>query len=550
MISPRSDRIHVLPVQLANQIAAGEVVERPASVIKELVENSLDAGASRIDIELRDGGKRLIRVLDNGRGIHVDDIELALTRHATSKLRALDDLQAISSLGFRGEALPSIASVSRFELCSRYHNSDKAWRVTVDAEGKISRPQPDAQPVGTWITVEELFCNTPARRRFLRSAKTEFVHVQDVIMRAALSRFDVTFSLRHNDKDVLRLAAITDEAMQYRRLGSVGGKAFMQAMHALDEERGGVRIHGWVAPAEHHRAQTDRQFIFINGRMVRDKVLMHAMRQAYGKQIPPGRYAMYAIYIELDPARIDVNVHPTKHEVRFREVRPVHDVLFSAVRHALCKDHPVLAIPAEHKLRARPYAGAVRESARVYALPQQIRASSAQSQLQVVSVLPGGYALVESTEAHWLYDIRKVSQHVFAARIERQQAAQGILHRPLLIPARVVLAEQAVNWLDDVHDALLQMAIDITRASETSVLLRGLPQAFESVVPDRFVHKLVEQQQLAMRVILDCASACLRDNETAMVIQSLFVELAEDEHVQCRRKLNASGLRAWYEGAE
>lgn len=537
-------------MQLANQIAAGEVVERPASVIKELVENSLDAGATRIDIEVRDGGKRLIRVLDNGAGIHVDDFELALTRHATSKLRKLDDLQAISSLGFRGEALPSIASVSRFELCSRYHGADSAWRVKVDAEGKTSAPQPDAQPLGTRITVEELFCNTPARRRFLRSAKTEFVHVQDVIVRAALSRFDVSFSLRHNDKDVLRLPAITDSATQYRRLGSVGGKTFMQAMHALDEQRDGVRVHGWVAPAESHRAQADRQFVFINGRMVRDKVLMHAIRQAYGKQLPPGRYAMYAIYIELDPARIDVNVHPTKHEVRFREVRPVHDVLFSTVQHALHQHHDVFAVPLQYNEAAERQIGSVRESATVYTLPTQFSHGAAQSQQHVVSVLPGGFALVESAGGYWLYDISKVSRHVFATRIQRQQSAQGILQRPLLIPARVVLAEQAVNWLDDVHDDLLRLAIDITRASETSVLLRCLPQALESVVPDRFVHKLVERQQLAMNVILDCASVSLRDNEPALAIQNMLAELTEAQADECRRKLNASDLRAWYEGGE
>lgn len=549
MPSSTSDRIHALPVQLANQIAAGEVVERPASVVKELVENSIDAGASRIDIDLREGGKSLIRVEDDGKGIHADDFKLALTRHATSKLHELDDLQAIHSLGFRGEALPSIASVCRFEMSSRYRDSDQAWQVSVDSQGLMSALQPHAQACGTTVTVAELFCNTPARRRFLRAARTEFLHVQDVVMRAALSRFDIAFRLNHNGREVLRLPAINDESMRDRRLASVGGKSFQQALQPVYEERDGVRVHGWLAPAEAHRAQADRQFVFINGRMVRDKVLNHAIRQAYADALPPGRYAMYALYVELDASRVDVNVHPTKHEVRFREVRPVHDVIFSVVQHGL-----------RTRQRNSQQAGlaqtvtTVRESATVYALNAHrsdrtvVHAPLQQTSRQhIASLLPGGYALVVMGDDHWLYNLQQLAQVVFTDRLQRQQTDRGVITRPMLIPQRIDVDEQAADRLDGVHNVLSSLGVDITRSSNTSVLLRGLPEAFTQLDANQFVTGLVELTQIDVAAVIGCAVkslAGLGDSE----VQQLLASLSEEQQATCRRQLTAEDLHDLYKG--
>lgn len=328
-------RINQLSTQLANQIAAGEVVERPASVVKELLENSLDAGATQIDIDVEQGGLRQIRIVDNGHGIHPEDLALALSRHATSKLINLEELACIASLGFRGEALPSIASVSRLQLISRQSGSEQAYSIDVNAQGEHSEVKPAAHPVGTSVIVEELFCNAPARRRFMRAAKTEFTHVQDVVQRVALGAPGVVINLRNNDRQVLRLPAAKDEISFQRRLAQVFGQKFIEAALPVMEESDGIRISGFVATAELHRSQADHQYVYINGRVIRDRLVNHAIRQAYADSLPAGRYASYVLMIELELNRVDVNVHPTKHEVRFRDGRLIHDFLFSAVNRAL-----------------------------------------------------------------------------------------------------------------------------------------------------------------------------------------------------------------------
>ncbi|NNG14014.1 MAG: DNA mismatch repair endonuclease MutL, partial [Gammaproteobacteria bacterium] len=314
-------RINQLSTQLANQIAAGEVVERPASVVKELLENSLDAGATQIDIEIEQGGLRRIRIVDNGQGIHPDDLALALSRHATSKLLKLEELSCIASLGFRGEALPSIASVSRLQLISRQAGSEQAASIEVDADGEHSAVKPAAHPPGTSVIVEELFCNAPARRRFMRAAKTEFTHVQDVVQRVAIGAPGIAINLRHNGRQVLRLPAAKDEASRQRRLAQVFGQSFIDEGLSVEGESDGIRVSGVVAPAALHRSQADHQYVYINGRMIRDRLVNHAIRQAYADSLPAGRYASYALMIELELNRVDVNVHPTKHEVRFRDGR-------------------------------------------------------------------------------------------------------------------------------------------------------------------------------------------------------------------------------------
>ncbi|GGJ97436.1 DNA mismatch repair endonuclease MutL [Pseudomonas matsuisoli] len=333
-------RIQLLNPRLANQIAAGEVVERPASVIKELLENSLDAGAKRIDIDVEQGGIKLLRVRDDGLGIPADDLPLALARHATSKIRDLEDLERVMSMGFRGEALASISSVARLTMTSRTADATEAWQVETEGRDMESRVQPAAHPVGTSVEVRDLFFNTPARRKFLRTEKTEFDHLQEVVRRLALARFDVAFHLRHNGKSILALHEARDAQARARRVGAVCGPAFLEQALPLEVEREGVRLWGWVGLPTFSRSQADLQYFYVNGRMVRDKLVAHAVRQAYRDVLFNGRHPTFVLFLEVDPAVVDVNVHPTKHEVRFRESRMVHDFLYGTLHRALGEIRP------------------------------------------------------------------------------------------------------------------------------------------------------------------------------------------------------------------
>ncbi|WP_298723317.1 DNA mismatch repair endonuclease MutL [uncultured Oceanisphaera sp.] len=319
--------IQILPARLANQIAAGEVVERPASVVKELVENSLDAGATRIEIDIEKGGAKLIRIRDNGCGIGKDELTLALSRHATSKVSTLEDLEQILSLGFRGEALASISSVSRLTLTSRTAEQSEAWQAMAEGRDMAVKLQPASHPQGTTLEASDLFFNTPARRKFMRTEKTEFGHIDEVIRRIALSRFDVDLVLRHNGKQVRQYRAGRLPSQQDKRLAAVCGPAFMNSALKLDSEHHGLRLWGWLAPPSAARAQPDVQYTYVNGRMMRDKLLNHAVRQAYGDRLPAEGHAAFVLYLELDAREVDVNVHPAKHEVRFHQSRLVHDFI-------------------------------------------------------------------------------------------------------------------------------------------------------------------------------------------------------------------------------
>ncbi|HHQ4631386.1 DNA mismatch repair endonuclease MutL [Aeromonas hydrophila] len=327
--------IRILPPILANQIAAGEVVERPSSVVKELVENSLDAGADRVEIDIDKGGAKLIRIRDNGGGVAKDELVLALSRHATSKVATLDDLEGINSLGFRGEALASISSVSRLTFTSRTAEQSEAWQAQAEGREMSVTIKPAAHPVGTTVEVVDLFFNTPARRKFMRSEKTEFAHIDELVRRIALSRFDVTLILRHNGKVVRQYKAANTVAEQERRLAAVCGTPFMHHALAVESEHSDVRLWGWLATPEGARPQNDLQYTYVNGRMMRDKLINHAIRQAYDELLPADRFAAYVLYIELDPRQVDVNVHPAKHEVRFHQARLIHDFIFQALFTAL-----------------------------------------------------------------------------------------------------------------------------------------------------------------------------------------------------------------------
>ncbi|KLN46978.1 DNA mismatch repair protein [Providencia rettgeri] len=343
--------IHILSPQLANQIAAGEVVERPASVVKELVENSLDAGATRIDIDIERGGEKLIRIRDNGCGINKDELILALARHATSKIATLDDLEAIMSMGFRGEALASISSVSRLTLTSKPADQTEAWQSYAEGRDMEVIVKPAAHPNGTTVEVLDLFYNTPARRKFMRTEKTEFGHIDEIVRRIALSRPDVAINLTNNGKLVKQYRAAHDEAQQEKRLGTICGTGFMQGALALSWEHSDLAIKGWVvSPSMTSGSET--QYCYVNGRMMRDRLINHAIRQAYEGHLEDNQQPAYVLYLTIDPKQVDVNVHPAKHEVRFHQARLVHDFIYQAVRTVLLEAASINELPGIEPVHA------------------------------------------------------------------------------------------------------------------------------------------------------------------------------------------------------
>ena len=327
--------IKILSPQLANQIAAGEVVERPASVVKELVENSLDAGANKIQIDIENGGANLIRIRDNGCGIPKEELSLALARHATSKITDLDDLEAILSLGFRGEALASISSVSRLTLTSRTEAQTEAWQVYAQGRDMETTIKPASHPVGTTVEVANLFFNTPARRKFLRTDKTEFAHIDEVIRRIALTKFNTAFTLTHNGKIIRQYRPAEELNQQLKRVAAICGDDFVKNALRIDWKHDDLHLSGWVATPNFSRTQNDLSYCYINGRMVRDKVINHAIRQTYAQYLSNDAYPAFVLFIDLNPHDVDVNVHPTKHEVRFHQQRLIHDFIYEGISHAL-----------------------------------------------------------------------------------------------------------------------------------------------------------------------------------------------------------------------
>lgn len=347
-------RIHALPTQLINQIAAGEVVERPASVVKELVENCFDAGATQVYIDIEQGGVKQIKIRDNGCGIDKEDLALALSRHATSKIASLDDLEHVASMGFRGEALPSISSVARLTLISRTAYTDCAWQVSADGSEKNFDPRPDPHPPGTTVDVRDLFYNTPARRKFLKAEKTEFGHIENLLQKLALSRFDVGFLLLHNQREVMNLKPAVSEADQEKRVAAICGSAFVDNAVKIDYAASGLHLHGWVGLPTFSRSQQDMQFFYVNGRLIKDRLVAHAVKQAYQDVLYHGRHPVFVLYLQLDPALVDVNAHPTKLEVRFREGRMVHDFLFQALHRSLAEQRPGQATVQRIEVQASP----------------------------------------------------------------------------------------------------------------------------------------------------------------------------------------------------
>ncbi|MDJ0739508.1 MAG: DNA mismatch repair endonuclease MutL [Gammaproteobacteria bacterium] len=501
-------RIQALPTQLVNQIAAGEVVERPASVVKELVENSLDAGATRIQVDAERGGSKLIRVTDNGSGIDKDDLALALSRHATSKLQALDDLERIASMGFRGEALPAIASVSRLSLASRRDGATAAWQI----DGAGAEPAPAALPAGTRVSVHDLFYNTPARRKFLRTDKTEFGHVEQVVKRLALVRHDVAFALNHNGREVFAAAGAADRAAHERRLGDLLGPAFLDDALFFDHAAAGLRLSGWVARPAFSRSQADMQHFYVNRRMVRDKLVTHAVRQAYQDVLYHGRHPAYVLFLELDPVLVDVNVHPTKHEVRFREGRLVHDFLFRTLHDVLAE--PVTAVAGEDPGAGRAPAAAdpaplqhgmplrvaerraAYRAAEAWQAPSSLPGTStvgadsaataalatahdsdadAQPLGFAIAQLHGVYVLAQNAAGLVVVDMHAAHERITYEAFKRARDGDGIKSQPLLVPVSVAVSRREADLVEQHHAVFGELGMQVDRLGEQSLVVRALP---------------------------------------------------------------------------
>ncbi len=513
-------QIQTLSSQLINQIAAGEVVERPASVAKELIENSLDSGAGSIVVEIESGGTRLIRVSDDGCGIDRDELSVAISRHATSKISSLDDLEKISSLGFRGEALPSIASVSNLTLCSRTADAEHAWTINGrdDAE-----PVPDASPAGTSVEVRELFYNVPARKKFLRTEQTEYKHIESLFKTLAISHPAVGFKLIHNQKVIYQLRAALDNEDRLQRLSVLCGKSFAQSLIEIDVETEGHRLSGWVALPTFNRSQADMQYFFVNQRIVKDKLVSHAVRQAYQDVMFHGRHPAFVLLLEINPLQIDVNVHPQKHEVRFRNSRLVHDFLYRSLHQALANVQPEqqIASPAFAMQSASPGAApafsqqsglgfnhygsfhrpaSIGEKNVAYASLLSSVDSIAESSTDDREIPPLGYAiaqlkgiyiLAENSEGMIVVDMHAAHERIVYERMKQNSADEGVIRQPLLVPVSISVSQAEADLVEENGALFEHLGFDIERLGVEQVRVRAIPALLKNADTERLIRDVL-----------------------------------------------------------
>lgn len=542
-------RIKILDTVVANQIAAGEVVERPASVVKELVENSIDAHAKEITIDILKGGHELIRVRDDGNGIHEQDLLLATRRHATSKIQKSEDLIQILSLGFRGEALASIAAISRIKLISHEKDSDHGFSIHSEGGEIISDVSPIAHPVGTTIEVKDLFFNTPARKKFLRTPQTEFQYILETLQRLMLSRHDVAFTLTHNQKIILNCKAAADVVAIEKRVAEVLGKEFMQHAVAIEFEAANIRIKGWIAEPNFSRAQPDLQYIYINGRFVRDKVLVHAIREAYHGVLFHGRFPAYLLYLEINPAFVDVNVHPTKHEVRFRDSRNIHEVVYRGLSDAISQlgpkaktelqpqptaslteeismqrpSHVATSISAPAKQnkvyepRQQNFALVVEEQINRYATlqapdvsapikivdPSQNQANTSNQEQEhrlgfAIGQLHNIYILAQNHDGLVMVDMHAAHERVLFEKMKQDLEKHEIATQSLLIPIVIHLNKSEIHYFEKMQAHFLELGFICELMSDVSIVVRQVPallqhlditQLIGDVVSDAAIHE-------------------------------------------------------------
>ncbi|MEC8307688.1 MAG: DNA mismatch repair endonuclease MutL [Pseudomonadota bacterium] len=496
-----SSSIHVLSPRLSNQIAAGEVVERPASIVKELVENALDAGSTQIDINCEAGGIGRIRIRDNGAGIRSNELPLALSRHATSKISALDDLEAVSTLGFRGEALASIASVTRLDLISAVEGEAGSM---VSVEGRDMSPSIEAfgHPRGTTVDVRDLFFNTPARRKFLKTEKTEFGHIDAVVSRQALGRFDVGFRLTHQGRVTRHLPPALSGSVQSERIANLLGRGFMDAALVVDSSATGLSLKGWACRATFNRAQADCQNFFVNGRAVRDKLVSHALRQAYRDVLFHGRHPCYLLYLELDPAQVDVNVHPTKHEVRFRDSRLIYDFLLRSVSRVLADDRPEQVLGQESSFHAisaaqqietvqhQPgirFGDSVRPSAGFDALSRLVKTTGVSEPGKdfdqqdippmgyAVAQLHGVYIIAQTRDGMIIVDMHAAHERITYEALKHALDENGLVSQPLLIPVTVHVSQREAELVQEAQGLFQQFGLGVQCVGPETIRIEQVP---------------------------------------------------------------------------
>ncbi|MFN3235932.1 MAG: DNA mismatch repair endonuclease MutL [Pseudomonadales bacterium] len=558
-------RIHQLNNRLANQIAAGEVVERPASVVKELLENSLDAGATVITIDLEQGGSKLIRIRDNGGGIHPDDLTLSLSRHATSKIREIDDLEAVGSLGFRGEALASIASVSRLAITSN-PQSDPTAGVQAQTRGEEMAAEvvPSPHPQGTTVEVKDLFFNTPARRKFLRTDKTELQKIEEVLRKISLSHPQVSLTLNHNGKIQRQFPRAETEQQLQRRVAAVLGQGFVDNAIEVASEVPGLTLKGWIAQPNYSRSQADQQFFYVNGRIIKDKVVTHAVRQGYQDVLYHGRHPAYVLFLELDPRLVDVNVHPTKHEVRFRESRQVHDFLFRSIHRALAEVRPDTSDAAHAFTRPMqpatpgmqnpaPSQGAMAFGQnRGYSSPTAVSEQTALYNKLIetppaelpeegevpplgyaVAQLHGIYILAENQHGLIVVDMHAAHERITYERMKTASDAEGIKMQPLLVPIAMAVSEREVEIVEKFSEELLELGLDLRCSSNESIMVRAIPVMLKS--------------ELAENLVRDVLSDLVEVGTTARLTQhrdELLSTMACHGSVRANRRLSIPEMNA------
>lgn len=578
-------RIQLLPTQLANQIAAGEVVERPASVIKELLENSLDAGATDLEIQVDMGGMRLIRVRDNGGGIFSEDLNIALSRHATSKISSFEDLEGVSSLGFRGEALPSIASVSRMEVCSKTPDQDQAWKISSNGGDISESAKPAAHPIGTTISVRDLFFNTPARKKFLKTEKTEFSHIDTVIKRLAMSRFDVGFSVQHNQRLIYKLRPCACEADCLQRISEICGKGFVEQALKVDFTGAGLSLSGWVAQPAFSRSQADMQYFYVNKRMIRDKLVSHAVRQAYKDVLYHGRHPAFVLYLEVDPNTVDVNVHPTKHEVRFRESRLVHDFIYRVLHQALadvrpgenCEQdsdqtwsysqvnpgtgsgRPPISGQQHMNLRVPEQLNAYEQISRSvseglgmdveHAVQEQVSAGSIQKLANeslissqedaipplgfAIAQLQGVFILAENQQGLILVDMHAAHERVVYERMKQGIDNEGVRSQPMLVPVTLSVSKAEVELVNENQSVFSELGFIVEAMGEHTIVIRQIP----SVMRESDVDGLV-------RDVLSDFSRYGSSDRIREHMNSILATMACHGSVRANRKLSLPEMNA------
>ncbi len=568
--------IAVLPARLANQIAAGEVVERPASVIKELVENSIDAGATKIDIDVEKGGSKRIKITDNGIGIVKDELTLALSRHATSKIKNLDDLESIDSLGFRGEALASISSVARLTLTSMPADQDSAWQAIAYGRDMKVELKPAAHPQGTTIDVEDLFFNTPARRKFLRTEKTEFTHIDEVVRRIALSQLQLTITLTHNGKVVRQYRSAKTDKQVEKRIASICGQGFIDNAIAVEFNHENLHLWGWIATPEFYRSQNDLCYSYVNGRMMRDKLINHAIRQAYGERLAHDGYPAFVLFLNLDFADVDVNVHPAKHEVRFHQARFVHDFICSAISTTLDNNssaaiteqatdsfnQPHISQPVMTSA-GRDYVQPLRENIASTPSPSYVSTGfshgrvSAQSQenyqalmtpiqvsndtvaptshstamesqlcgVKLLTLVANFVALIEVENTLYCLPLKELQQLQLVSQLT-QSFEKGIVSQPLLLPISLTIVESTAEFIAAHLDEFERYGIVLELKSKQQCVIRQYPAQLR----DKDINNSFSQ-------LIELLMAATDLNQPTWITAFAKLKLAEDIDLQAAQQL-------------